>query len=61
MPRSDVSALQLTCPGCGDVVGLGSSDRLVASVRPFVEQHRACGVGKGTVDLEMRSAYARSA
>ena len=60
MPRPDDSSLQLTCPGCGAVMGLGRAQRLVASVRPFLEEHRACG-GSGAVDREMRSAYAGTA
>ena len=58
MARDDTS-LQLTCPGCGAVVGLATAEPLVARVRPFVELHRDCG--SGAVDREMRSAYVRSA
>ena len=55
----DDTSLQLTCPGCGAVAGVGATERLVARVRPFVELHRSCGAGAG--DREMRSAYVRSA
>jgi hypothetical protein len=50
--------LQLTCPGCGAVVGLTSASPLVVRLRPFVEEHRNCGQG---VDQEMRSAFSLSA
>ena len=61
MARTKDEQLQLTCPGCGAVMGLTGTKRIVSRVRPFVEEHRACGAGAGAADLEMRSAYSRSA
>lgn len=52
----DEHVLQLSCPGCGQSVGVEEDSRLVDSVRPFVETHRAC---PDRPDREMRSAYSR--
>jgi hypothetical protein len=50
--------LQLTCVGCGAVMGLDRRAPLVRSVRPFLEAHRTCpGTATYDIDREMRTAF----
>lgn len=61
MPRTCADqALTLRCRGCGSELVLDRAAPLLPGVRPFVEVHRPCGCGDDQ-DLEMRSAFARSA
>jgi hypothetical protein len=58
---ADQHLLQLTCPGCGDVVSLEGRTPLVARLRTFVERHRTCGLFSDNQDREMRSVFAHTA